>query len=56
MSSDSGSDDTAMPVGEILSGAAAKRDRVRLGAEIFDFFRERCSDRTVSTSWGGVGL
>ena len=47
---------TAMPVGEILSGAAAKRDRVRLGAEIFDFFRERCSDRTVSTSWGGVGL
>ena len=47
---------TAVPVGEILSGAAAKRHRVRLGAEIFDFFRERCSDRTVSTSWGGVGL
>ena len=47
---------TAVPAGEILSGAAAKRDRVRLGAEIFDFFRERCSDRTVDTSWGGAGL
>ena len=47
---------TAMPVGEILSGAAAKRHRVRLGAEIFDFFRARCSDRPVNTRWGGVGL
>ena len=47
---------TAQPVELILSRGSSIRARNRVGADVYDFFKERCSHETLKTGWGGIGL